>query len=147
MLRAIGRTSARSFLPRRDEGVIIHTRGVLQWVMWEQGWTGLPGEYPGEYMQGILGRLARANLSGANLRHANLQYANLQGAFLQEANVRGLTPSQRAASRADNSLSCASVVGMVRDESCLRCGIATSQGLDQTDVKRDTLSLVGLVYT
>jgi hypothetical protein len=65
-------------------GVEIHTRGEVQWVLRERGWSAAfdPQHRP------------RVNLSGAsffavNLRGVDLRYADLSGAFFYQADLSG----------------------------------------------------------
>lgn len=57
------------------EGVAIRTRGELQWVMDERGWSG------------ALGTATPANLTGVELSHANIVHIALFKAILSDARL------------------------------------------------------------
>jgi Pentapeptide repeats (8 copies) len=84
-------------------GVLVRTRGELQWILREHDWSGsvtVPGKRANlsevDFYELNLGgiHLYRANLSGADLARADLagadlSAANLMGARLSEANLSG----------------------------------------------------------
>jgi uncharacterized protein YjbI with pentapeptide repeats len=78
------------------ERVRIHTRGEVEWIMAEHGWSGQESEYVVKYELIPQGRTVEcANFCGAwmaeiDLSGMVLRRANLSGANLVRANLRGI---------------------------------------------------------
>lgn len=79
-------------------GVRIYTRGEVEWIMAEHGWSGQESEYTVKYEMILQGKtaervdlrgawLAESDLSGMLLRRANLRGANLVRANLAQIDL------------------------------------------------------------